>query len=122
MKDMLFPIVITLSVLNILISSGIITLFVLYASFRIAGPIYRFNAALKEIIQGNLNPLLKLRDKDELYAVSESLIELTDYLSDVTHKTKAISADMKSINEEVKNKQLEEKIKELDTILDAIKH
>ena len=73
MSDMLLPIIITLSILNILISSAIITIFVLYASFRIAGPLYRFNAAIREIDQGNLKPLLKLRDKDELSAFSETL-------------------------------------------------
>ncbi len=121
-KEMLFPIVITLSVLNIIISSAIITIFVLYASFRIAGPLYRFDAAIKEINQGNLTPLLTLREKDELYAFSESLQNMSKFFVTLTKKTKSISTDLQSINEDLKNDKLAEKIKELDSILNNIKH
>ena len=43
---MLLPIVITLSVVNLVAMSVATTAIVLYASHRIAGPLYRFNQAL----------------------------------------------------------------------------
>ena len=122
MKDMLFPIVLTLSILNILISSALITSFVLYASFRIAGPIYRFQSALNQIIKGNLTPLLNLRDKDELDALSETLQELTYHLNNVAQKTRSITSGLIEINQEAQNEKITEKINELDAILKIIKH
>jgi len=121
-KEMLFPIVITLSALNIFISSTFITIFVLYASFRIAGPLYRFDAAIKEINQGNLSPLLVLREKDELCACSESLQDMTKSLISMTEKGRSISTDLQSINESLKNDQLAEKINEINSILNGIKY
>ena len=58
-KDMLFPIILTLSFLNILVSSIIIGIFVLYASHRLAGPLYRFNTALGDIVNSNHTRLSK---------------------------------------------------------------
>ncbi len=121
MKDMLFPIVLTLSILNIIISSAIITIFVLYASFRIAGPLYRFNAAIKEIAGGNLRPLLKLRNKDELYEFSSSLQEMANSFIELVVQSRIISADLKKIAQETKNEELNKKIKEMDSLIEGIK-
>ncbi len=117
MKEMLFPIVVTLSLLNIILSSAIITIFVFYASFRIAGPLYRFNAAIKEISEGNLKPLLTLRDKDELVAFSESLQEMADTFIDNIERSRLLSSRLKEINKECKNQELEELIETLDKAL-----
>ncbi len=122
MSDMLLPIVITLSILNILISSAIITVFVLYASFRIAGPLYRFNAAIEEINQGNLSPLLNLREKDELYAFSETLKEMTAAMIDHTDRCKAILSDLKTAGEKVGNEEILQKIGELENLNKGVKY
>jgi methyl-accepting chemotaxis protein len=71
--EMLFPIVAMLSVVNLLVSSVIIAFVILIATFRIAGPIYRFNEVLKSVAQKNLNPMMKLRKKDQLEGCAESL-------------------------------------------------
>ena len=120
--EMLLPIVITLSVINIIISSVIITVFVLFASFRIAGPLYRFNAAIKEISQGNLIPLLKLRDKDELTAFSESLQEMAQFLISITKKGKELSTELKKVDELKNNETISKKVKEIDDIVDNLKY
>jgi methyl-accepting chemotaxis protein len=72
-NEMLFPIVVMLSVVNLLVSSVIIAFVILIASFRIAGPMYRFNEVLKSVAQKNLNPMMKLRKKDQLEGCAESL-------------------------------------------------
>jgi HAMP domain-containing protein len=122
MSDMLLPIIITLSVLNILISSGIITVFVLYASFRIAGPLYRFNTAISEINQGNLNPMLNLREKDELYAFSETLKELTSSMISHTDNCKNVLAELKASAEKLGEQDILKKIEDLDSLLKPIKY
>ncbi len=121
MKDMLFPIIVTLSILNILLSSAIITIFVLYASFRIAGPLYRFNTAIKEITKGNLKPLLKLRDKDELVEFSVSLQEMAGVCVDNIERSKFLSSRLKEINQDLKNQDLEELVSDLDKALSGFK-
>lgn len=122
MKDMLLPIIITLSILNIMISSIFITLFVFYASFRIAGPLYRFDVAIKEIYQGNLKPLLTLRKKDELYAFSQTLEQMAHYFVVSADKSKLIITDLKSINGRLHDMELTNKIEELDSFLADLKY
>jgi nitrogen fixation/metabolism regulation signal transduction histidine kinase len=122
MSDMLLPIIITLSVLNILISSGIITVFVLYASFRIAGPLYRFNAAIDEINQGNLKPMLSLREKDELYAFSETLKELTSTMVNHTDNCKNVLSELKASAEKMGEQDILKKIEDLESLLKSIKY
>lgn len=121
MKDMVLPIIFTLSIINILISSVIITIFVLYTSFRIAGPLYRFNAAIQQINKGNLDPMLHLREKDELYAFSETLQEFTEYLSEVSARSQEIALDLKAINKELKDERLEKNIEALESLMDRMK-
>jgi methyl-accepting chemotaxis protein len=116
MKDMLLPIIITLSILNIVISSLIISTFVLLASFRIAGPLYRFNTAIKEISRGNLKPLLQLRENDELYSFSESLQEMAGYFITMADESKQIIGDLKDINERINEDDLAKKIGELEAL------
>jgi hypothetical protein len=60
MKDMLVPIILTLSAVNILLSSVIIFIFVLYSSHRVAGPIYRFNCILTAMKNRDFSTGMKL--------------------------------------------------------------
>jgi hypothetical protein len=93
-KDMLFPIIITLSIINILVSSIIIAVFVLFASHKVAGPLYRFNEALKDICNRNLNTFTGLREGDQLYECSHTLTQaaklLAGDMSDIKAKTDEI--------------------------------
>ena len=81
-REMLLPIVITLSVINIFISTIIIAGFVLFASFRIAGPLYRFNQIVHDLGERKFNTITTLRKNDQLYACSVSLEETVGILSD----------------------------------------
>lgn len=80
-SQMLLPIVLTLSVINLLVTSVIIFVVVLYASHKIAGPMYRFNAAVGEISARNLLPLTKIREKDQLKGLSDSLSHMAETLA-----------------------------------------
>lgn len=97
-SQMLFPIVLTLSVLNILITAGVIVVVVLYSSHKIAGPVYRFNQALKAVTAGDLAPLTRVREKDQFRELSESFSEMTGVLSgDMGEIKKGIEA-LKSLH------------------------
>jgi hypothetical protein len=91
-NEMLFPIVVSLSIVNLVVSSVIIAFVVLIASFRIAGPLYRFNEVLKAIAKKNLNPMMKLRKKDQLEECAESLGEVLSVLrNEITEMKKTIA-------------------------------
>jgi len=60
---------------------GFIVWLGLVASHRIAGPIYRFKKAMKEVAAGSQNVRIKLRDKDQLKDVADVFNEMMDALT-----------------------------------------
>lgn len=72
-SEIIMPVVISLTTINIIISTICIWVVVLYASFRISGPLYKFNNAIKSICKGNLHPMMDIRDSDQLKECSVSL-------------------------------------------------
>ena len=117
MKEMLLPIVVTLSVLNIVVSSVLIGVFVLFASHRIAGPLYRFKTVVHEICQRNLQPFLSLRKKDELFPLLDTLKEMIDLLQADGEKVNEIQKQLKEINQELNNDDLAAEITKLEAII-----
>jgi methyl-accepting chemotaxis protein len=105
-QNMLLPIIVIMSILNVIVASLIISIFVMFASFRIAGPLYRFNEALKQLGKKNLKPITKLRANDQLYECSKILKSTIDILAN----------DMKSIKKNISN--LNNKIEKKATIKD----
>lgn len=75
---MLLPIVLTLSLLVLALLSVTIVFVVLYASHRIAGPMYRFHHALRELAEGNLKALTRIREDDQLGEVAMALQSARD--------------------------------------------
>lgn len=113
MSQMLMPIVLTLSVINILISALVITAVVLYASHRVAGPWFRFNEALKAMASGNLAPLTKIREDDQLQEISVSLGEAAARLGGDFNRIKQLVEEMKS---HANTPELKEKLEALEAI------
>lgn len=54
---------------------------VLYASHKIAGPLYRFEKLCEEVSNGNLNPVTQLREDDQLQELAQSFAKMVDKLS-----------------------------------------
>lgn len=99
-SSMLIPVSLSLSAINLLLMSLASAAAVLYASHKIAGPLFRFNEALKELASGNLTPLTGVRTDDQLKEVSASLGALKHALySDVS----AISTAIEVIDRQTKN-------------------
>jgi len=72
---------------NLLLISPLIFIMGLFFSHRIAGPVYRIEKTLREIIKGDLSLRIKLRDGDELIDLADMINSLTENL------TKAMAAD-----------------------------
>ncbi|MDY6968911.1 MAG: hypothetical protein SVR08_09715 [Spirochaetota bacterium] len=121
-QDMLFPIILTLSIINIIFSSIIIGAFVLYASFRIAGPLFRFNQALLEMCQKNLRPFASVRKGDQLYECSSSLKSMSSIIADDFSNIKTIIDEINDISKKnTDNDILTIKVNELEKILNQYK-
>ena len=80
-REMLMPILISVSLLNIFLSSLVIAAFVLFASFRIAGPLYRFHAITGDIADRNLDTFTKIRAGDQLFDLAEEMTRMRDTLA-----------------------------------------
>lgn len=115
MSRMVLPIVLTLSILNILLTAGIMAIMVVYWSHKIAGPLYRFNEALKEMGEGNLNPLTKLRVKDQLQELGDSLERVSELLSGDMIKAKGLIEEIK--NDLDDRGALKEKVEQLEGVI-----
>jgi hypothetical protein len=117
MRDMLFPLILTLSLINIIISSLLISGYVLYASFRLAGPMYRFNEISKAIGERDLNPITKIRSGDQFSECSRTISVSVKTLSDDIALMKEYLADLKDLTDKNAEKEaLSGKIKELEEI------
>jgi hypothetical protein len=118
LKDMLFPIILTLSVMNILISAIIIGIFVLYASHKLAGPLYRFNAALNDISNKNLITVTSIRENDEFCECSKSLKQVSKVLINDFSVIKKFTRQIKEIlNNGTGKENLLNKIEELEKVV-----
>ena len=72
LPSVIYTNLITLGLISI--ASAIVTLFV---SHRIAGPLYRIEAEVKEIGEGDLTRKISLRKKDQTVALAESVNTMT---------------------------------------------
>ena len=124
-SQMLFPIVLTLSILNILLISIIIAVAVLYASHKIAGPMYRFNEAMMAMAHKNLHPLTKIRGGDQLQNLSDTMTQLAGTLAADFAKMKdnlrVIRQHLEGLDAPDRVKKLETGLEELETIINEYK-
>ncbi|MEK6645337.1 MAG: hypothetical protein AABY84_01490 [Candidatus Firestonebacteria bacterium] len=86
----------------------LITVLSIFVSHKIAGPVYRFNKDINEIIHtGKFDKYIRVREKDELQDVAKALNNL---IQDWSHKSETIK-----INHKVIADKIEQVIKELQT-------
>ncbi|MDD5434332.1 MAG: methyl-accepting chemotaxis protein [Nitrospira sp.] len=103
-----------LSNLIILAITGVIGIAVMIImSHRIAGPLHRFEKVIDEIGKGDLTHRFKLRDKDQLAELSDSITELTvsmdQRISDAKIKIKEILTLHTEIQSVLSGKHLTDK-------------
>ncbi|MFN3480951.1 MAG: HAMP domain-containing protein [Thermodesulfovibrionales bacterium] len=68
----------------------------LFLSHRIAGPLYRFEKSIEEIIKGNLSFRIKLRKKDEAKELAEAINRMIETLSSYLSQIRAITDDIET--------------------------
>ena len=78
----IMPAVILTNIITLILISIAAVVVVLFISHKIAGPMFRFEADLKEIGQGNLSKTIRLREKDQFTSMAESLNLMTKGLRD----------------------------------------
>lgn len=72
-----FPSMLTANLVVVVIVAVIGLIGLIFISHKIAGPLYRFEASLKEISSGDLTHRIKTRKKDQLKDLADSLNEFT---------------------------------------------
>ena len=121
-RDMLLPIIVTISIINILVSSIIIVFFVLYTSHKVAGPMYRFNEALRDILNKNLKTFTDLRDGDQLYECSITLKQVSKALTEDLSGIKAKISEVKNMCcRNVQNEEITKELENLENIINLYK-
>lgn len=117
------------AILPALIYTGLITLglisfatiiVTLFVSHKIAGPLFRLEKELKEIGAGNLTKNVKLREKDQLTAMADSVNEMTHSLhGNIFEIQTMIKELLESASEKKDPPELIDKLKRIDEKIEA---
>lgn len=68
------------SLVSMLVAGIVTVISVLYATHKIAGPLYRFETLCRQIGNGNLDGITQLREKDQLKALALAFSEMVGKL------------------------------------------
>jgi methyl-accepting chemotaxis protein len=80
--------------LLILLGGGFVMLASLIISHRVAGPLFRFEATLDDMLKGKLNTTIHLRDKDEGKELAE---KINAFNSKASHSFQEIGKNSKAL-------------------------
>jgi len=111
--DYILPAVLSSSaivVVLIVIATIVVTLF---TSHRIAGPLYRIEKDLEELVSGNLNKRFNLRKTDELKRITQSLNDMAEILKQDMSKIKNAFSTIETTADSEKAKGSLKEIKEI---------
>ena len=117
-SDFILPIMLQiLAIVTLLI--GIATIAVtLFTSHKIAGPLYRINAELKRIKDGDFSSVVRVRAKDQLQKVAMELdemrLEFKNSINTMRKNWVAIKSHLQKLQKESKDEK--EKIRIADSI------
>jgi methyl-accepting chemotaxis protein len=78
--ELLLPAVLFSSFVSMFLVAAVAVFMTLYDSHRIGGPLYRFKANLETVAKGDLMLVTRLRDGDELQALTEAMNGMTQSL------------------------------------------
>ena len=73
------------SLVSLLLAGGLSVVSVLYASHKIAGPLYRFEKLCERIGNGELDKMVQLREKDQLQALAQAFSDMLEKLRSRRH-------------------------------------
>lgn len=113
LNDMLIANLIYTGLITIIVISSAAIALTLFASHKIAGPLYRLEKNVEVIGEGDLTLETRLRENDEITGVAEALNEMTKNLrsnmTDIKNKLEDIKRSGEEIELIIKNKKTSEK-------------
>jgi methyl-accepting chemotaxis protein len=116
----ILPALIYTSLLTLGLISFATIIVTLFVSHQIAGPLFRFEKDLKEIGSGNLTKNVRLRGKDQLTAMAESLNEMTYSLRDNIFEIQTMIKELlESASQQKAPPELIDKVKRIDEKIEA---
>jgi methyl-accepting chemotaxis protein len=117
LDQMLLPLVAVLAGFSFLLSTVAVTGFVVILSHRIAGPLHRFRTVLEELAHRQIPGHARIRPKDQLGEVSESMGHAMETLTTDLEALCAAAATMKKAHEDQDTATFERCAAELERIL-----
>ena len=117
MKDMMFPIIITTSVLGIVVTSVFTAIMVLYSSHKIAGPLYNFQHVIDSIAGRTFPTQVRIRKDDQLSEFAISLEQMIGVLNEDFMHLKKTAAELKRESAKSGKPHLRHLVKDLQDIL-----
>ncbi len=100
---MMKPLIITTQFYVLLMITIATVFLVLYSSHRIAGPLYRLQTAVNEVKNGNLEPTLTIRKKDELQQLVISFQQMVDNFKDKFLELQNNLSEIRKIEPSIEN-------------------
>jgi methyl-accepting chemotaxis protein len=100
--DFFFPSLLMTSI-GVIIVTGIIGIIVLiFISHRIAGPLFRFEKVLGELVKGDLTHRFTLRENDQFTGLADRINELSTALDTRVGEIKTRSAELAALIEDLR--------------------
>ena len=121
LDQMLLPIVGMLAGFSLLVSTVIVTAFVVLLSHRIAGPLHRFRIILEELGSRRIQTDARIRPDDQLGEVSDSMGRALQTLTVDMRALYATAASMKTAQDTKDVEAIDRGVSELVRILAAWK-
>lgn len=99
-----------------LVTAGVIVVIIsIFLTHRFAGPIYRFERSIEEMIKGNFSFIIRLRKKDEGKELANLINELnsviSSYIRDIKDINKIIGEQVEDVWKKINNRTNIEEIK-----------
>jgi methyl-accepting chemotaxis protein len=121
LDQMLLPIVAVLAGFNFLLSTVVITSFVVILSHRIAGPLHRFRIILDDLAHRQIPAHTRIRPKDQLGEVSTSMTFAVETLTADLEALCAAAEGMKKAHEAQDRDAIDQHAADLERLLGAWK-
>ena len=116
----LFKNILSAQWLFVVFGGGIVIIVTLFLTHRVAGPFYRFERTLDEMIEGDISNKIILRQKDEGKDLAQKINAFNFILEDKLSLIENFNSDIKVSSLELKNALKYSDIKNSTSLLDEI--
>jgi signal transduction histidine kinase len=96
--------------LFIVIGGVVVTVLAMFLTHRLAGPVYRLERSIEQMIDGNFNFEIRLRSKDEIKELADMMNNLNTRLSDRLREMRELTEQVGSHLSEARESVSDEKV------------